>query len=41
MDLNFYVELLKRADDMSFVNEDDRKRFRLIVKRIIKKMTGV
>jgi hypothetical protein len=41
MDLNYYVELLKRADDMSFATDDDKKRFTLIIKRIIKKMTGV
>lgn len=40
MDLNFYIELLKKVDGMTFATEDDKKRFTLIIKRTIKKLSG-
>ena len=41
MELKFYAELLEKVDDMSFSNDDDKKRFVYIIRRIIKKLTEV
>ena len=41
MELNFYLNLLEKIDFMSFSNEDDKKKFVYIIKRIIKKMNGI